>query len=59
MKFADKMQVFDMNIFSKLEDKKAEIAKTAGVINLPVGTPDFQAGRSCDRSVKRSCGRCG
>ncbi|WP_302760160.1 aminotransferase class I/II-fold pyridoxal phosphate-dependent enzyme [Christensenella hongkongensis] len=37
MKFADKMQVFDMNIFSKLEDKKAEIAKSGReVINLSV-----------------------
>ena len=35
MKFADKMQVFDMNIFSKLEDKKAEIVKSGReVINL-------------------------
>lgn len=43
MKFADKMQVFDMNIFSKLEDKKAEIAKSGReVINLSVGTPDFK-----------------
>jgi LL-diaminopimelate aminotransferase len=43
MKFADKMKVFDMNIFSKLEQKKAELlAQGREVINLSVGTPDFK-----------------
>ncbi|MEG2521037.1 MAG: aminotransferase class I/II-fold pyridoxal phosphate-dependent enzyme [Christensenellaceae bacterium] len=43
MQFADKMKIFDMNIFSKLDDKKAELlSKGREVINLSVGTPDFE-----------------
>lgn len=57
MKFADKMQVFDMNIFSKLEDKKAEIAKSGReVINLSVGTPDFKPDDHVIAALKEAAG---
>lgn len=57
MKFADKMQVFDMNIFSKLEDKKAEIAKNGReVINLSVGTPDFKPDDHVIAALKEAAG---
>ena len=43
MKFANKMKVFDLNIFSKLEEKRAELLRRGmEVINLSVGTPDFR-----------------
>ena len=57
MKFADKMQVFDMNIFSKLEDKKAEIAKSGReVSNLSVGTPDFKPDDHVIAALKEAAG---
>lgn len=43
MKFSEKMQHFDINIFSKLEEKKRELsAANRRTINLSVGTPDLQ-----------------
>ncbi len=43
MKFAKKMEFFDINIFARLDERKNEL-KQAGreVINLSVGTPDFK-----------------
>lgn len=41
-KFADKMAYFDINIFSKLEERQAELRRMGReVINLSVGTPDL------------------
>lgn len=41
-KFADKMAYFDINIFSKLEERQAELKRMGReVINLSVGTPDL------------------
>jgi len=43
MQLAEKMNFFDINIFSKLDAKKLELLKSGReVINLSVGTPDFQ-----------------
>lgn len=42
MQFAEKMQYFDHNIFSKLEKKRAEVELNGRpVIDLSVGTPDL------------------
>ena len=57
MKFADKMKVFDMNIFSKLEEKKAELlAQGREVINLSVGTPDFKPDDHVITALKEAAG---
>ncbi|HBU12228.1 MAG TPA: LL-diaminopimelate aminotransferase [Clostridiales bacterium] len=43
MQFADKMKFFDINIFAKLKDKKAELLKKGReVTDLSVGTPDLE-----------------
>ncbi len=43
MQFADKMKFFDMNIFSKLDNAKADLLRDGReVINLSVGTPDLE-----------------
>lgn len=43
MQLAKKMDFFDINIFSKLEEKKLELTRAGReVVNLSVGTPDFQ-----------------
>lgn len=57
MKFADKMKVFDMNIFSKLEAKKAELLSAGReVINLSVGTPDFKPDDHVIEALKEAAG---
>ncbi len=43
MRFSGKMKYFDINIFAKLDEKKAEHRKAGGeIIDLSVGTPDFK-----------------
>lgn len=43
MQFSQKMKYFDINIFSKLEHRKAEIMKSGReTIDLSVGTPDLE-----------------
>ncbi|MEG0595009.1 MAG: aminotransferase class I/II-fold pyridoxal phosphate-dependent enzyme [Christensenella sp.] len=57
MNFADKMKIFDMNIFSKLEEKKAELlAAGREVINLSVGTPDFKPDDHVIAALKEAAG---
>lgn len=57
MKFADKMKVFDLNIFSKLEEKRAELLKRGmEVINLSVGTPDFKPDDHVITALKEAAG---
>ncbi len=57
MKFANKMKQFDMNIFSKLEDKKEELlAAGREVINLSVGTPDFRPDDHVIEALKEAAG---
>ena len=41
-KFADKMAYFDINIFAKLDERRAQLeAMGRDVINLSIGTPDL------------------
>ena len=57
MEFADKMKIFDLNIFSKLEEKKAELlARGREVINLSVGTPDFKPDAHVIDALKEAAG---
>ncbi|MEA4853267.1 MAG: aminotransferase class I/II-fold pyridoxal phosphate-dependent enzyme [Christensenella sp.] len=57
MEFADKMKIFDLNIFSKLEEKKAELlARGREVINLSVGTPDFKPDAHVIATLKEAAG---
>lgn len=57
MKFANKMKVFDLNIFSKLEEKRAELLqKGMEVINLSVGTPDFRPDGHVIAALKEAAG---
>ena len=57
MKFANKMKVFDLNIFSKLEEKRAELLRRGmEVINLSVGTPDFRPDDHVIAALKEAAG---
>lgn len=57
MKFANKMKVFDLNIFSKLEEKRAELLRRGmEVINLSVGTPDFRPNDHVIAALKEAAG---
>lgn len=43
MKFADRLKLFETGIFADLKDKQNEVlAKGGRVINVSVGTPDFE-----------------
>ena len=43
MKFADRLKLFETGIFAELKDKQNEVlAKGGKVINVSVGTPDFE-----------------
>ncbi len=43
MKFADRLELFQTGIFADLKDKQNEVIKKGGkVINVSVGTPDFE-----------------
>lgn len=57
MKFADKMKIFDLNVFSKLEEKRAELLRRGmEVINLSVGTPDFKPDDHVIAALKEAAG---
>lgn len=55
MDLAKKMEFFDINIFSKLDDKKKELHEAGReVINLSVGTPDFEPDTHVMQALKNA-----
>jgi len=55
MEFSKKMKYFDINIFSKLEEKKRSIKKAGReVIDLSVGTPDLTPDEHVVAAMKKA-----
>lgn len=56
MRLSDKMKHFEINIFSKLDDKKRELIEAGReVMNLSVGTPDFPPDAHVMEALIKAC----
>ncbi len=56
MQFSNRMKEFDLNIFSKLLDKRRELEKQGmEVIDLSVGTPDFEPDNHVIKAMADAC----
>ena len=55
MKFIKAGEIADSNIFNKLDERKKSLLEGGmDVINLSIGTPDFQPGRHVMEAVSRA-----
>ena len=55
MKFIKAGEIADSNIFNKLDERKKSLLEGGmDVINLSIGTPDFQPGKHVMEAVSRA-----
>ena len=60
MKFIKAGEIADSNIFNKLDERKKSLLEGGmDVINLSIGTPDFQPGRHVMEARQPRCARPG